>query len=381
MRRLLPIVTALLLSSCNNELVSPVNGAPGVTPAKKIGHVFIIILENENADTTFGPTSPAPYLALALPAQGAFLSQYFGTGHLSLDNYISMVSGQGPNLQTQADCQFYTDFNFIGMTVPGPSGQAIGTGCVYPASIKTVANQLQDAGLSWKGYMEDMGNDVARDGSATCAHPALNSQDKTQSAAANDSYAARHNPFVYFHSIIDDQANCDARVVALPALNIDLASVATTPNYVFITPSLCHDGHDAPCANGEPGGLVSADEFLKIWVPKIVGSPAFKQDGLLIVTFDEAEADPQSPTSSDASACCGESVGPNSPLPGIFGLGGGRVGAVLLSPLIKPGTVSDVPYNHYSMLRSVEDIFGLEPLGNAAASGLVSFGDDVFASR
>ena len=63
----------------------------------------------------------------------------------------------------------------------------------------------------------------------------------------------------------------------------------TTPNFSVISPNLCHDGHDAPCANGEPGGLSSIDAWLREWVPVITGCPAFKQDGLLLITFDEAE--------------------------------------------------------------------------------------------
>ena len=63
------------------------------------------------------------------------------------------------------------------------------------------------------------------------------------------------------------------------------------------------------------------------------------------------------------------------------GPGGGRIGAVLLSPFIAPGTVSDVPYNHYSLLRSVEDIFGLPHLGYAGVAGLKAFGADVYTLR
>jgi hypothetical protein len=95
----------------------------------------------------------------------------------------------------------------------------------------------------------------------------------------------------------------------------------------------------------------------------------------LIITFDESDS-----TDEDAStACCGEKGLPGeSQLPGFSGPGGGRVGAVLLSRFIKPGTVSEVAYNHYSMLRYVEDQFGLEHLGHAGQSGLQPFGSDVF---
>jgi hypothetical protein len=235
--------------------------------------------------------------------------------------------------------------------------------------VKTLADQLQAKGLVWKGYMQDMGNDPTRE-AASCAHPALNSPDGTQKATAKDSYATRHNPFVYFHSIIDSPL-CNQRVVPLTALPQDLASAADTPAFSFITPSLCDDGHDAPCADNRPGGLTSADLFLREWVPRITGSAAFADGGLLIVTFDEAD-------SSDASACCGEGPGVNSPMPGIVGPGGGRVGAVLLSPYIKPGTVSRQPYNHYSLLRSLETLFSVSPLGLAGASGVNVVGADVF---
>jgi hypothetical protein len=93
------------------------------------------------------------------------------------------------------------------------------------------------------------------------------------------------------------------------------------------------------------------------------------------VTYYEAEVDEEG-----SKACCGEPTGPNTPQPGIFGRGGGRTGTVLLSPFIRGGTVNETPYNHYSLLRSVEDLFGLAHLGYAGMAGLKPFGDEVFAS-
>ncbi|MDQ1433851.1 MAG: phosphatidylinositol-3-phosphatase, partial [Actinomycetota bacterium] len=164
-------------------------------------------------------------------------------------------------------------------------GQAVGTGCVYPVGVPTIANQLAGRGFTWKGYMQDMDASTTQ---PTCRHPAIDSVDNTQAARVGDQYAARHNPFVYFHSIIDSPA-CAVRVVGLSRLPRDLQKVSTTPNLSYITPNLCNDGHDAPCVDGRPGGLVSSDAWLKLWIPKILASPAFRQDGLLIVTFDEAE--------------------------------------------------------------------------------------------
>ncbi|MDQ2896814.1 MAG: alkaline phosphatase family protein, partial [Actinomycetota bacterium] len=318
-----------------------------------IRHVFIIVLENESASTTFAPGSPAPYLATTLRSQGAYVPNYYGVGHNSNDNYIAMISGQAPNVQTQADCQNFTDM--LPGTI-GAGGQALGTGCVYPTTVPTIASQLETAGFTWRSYNEDMGAAPARE-TSVCAHPAINATDNTQTATATDEYATRHNPFVYFHGIIDDTSLCNTHVVGLHALTQDLtAPPPAAPNYSFITPGLCNAGHDAPCKNGQPGGLVSADRFLQTWVPRITASPAYRQDGLLMVLFDEAGG-------QEPSSCCGEIPGPGSPMPGITGPGGGPTGAVLLSPCIAPGTVTRTAYNHYSMLASVEDSFGLSHIG------------------
>jgi hypothetical protein len=346
--------------------------APPATAAPpKIGHVFVIVLENENASQTFSAGSGAPYLTQTLKAQGAYVPGYYGIGHYSLDNYLAMISGQAPTTATQADCPDFVD---VLPGTPAADGQVLGQGCVYPTAVQTVAGQLRAKGLTWKGYMEDMGDDPVRDNGVSCAHPALGSPDTTQQASATDQYATRHNPFVYFHSIIDDAAACQARDVPLTRLPADLGTVASTPNLSFITPDLCHDGHDATCADGGQGGLPGADAFLRDWVPRITASPAYKRDGLLVIAFDEASNDP--------SACCAEQSGPNTLNPGgpFVGPGGGRTGAVLLSPTIAPGTVSTQNYNHYSLLRSVEDAFGLAHLGYAAAPGLRPFGSDIFTA-
>jgi hypothetical protein len=378
----------------------------GIVPAKtlaspnnsddshhRIKHVFVIILENEGFDVTFGTNSKAPFLSKTLPSQGVLLTQYYGTGHVSLDNYVAMISGQAATPETRNDCQVFQDFALTGLTA---DGQAIGNGCVYPASVKTLPDQLNAIGKTWRGYMEDMGNDPSRE-SATCGHPALNSVDHTQSSEApsaavplGDQYASRHNPFVYFHSIIDS-LDCASHVVNLNLLPQDLQHESDTPNFVFITPNLCNDGHDAPCKNGQPGGLVSADAFLQKWIPLITASTAYQRDGLIVIAFDEGGLTIQ-PTATGLSIfapglfCCNEQPGPNlAPFPQSTNItstvslafqsyGGDRTGAVLLSPFLEPGTVSNTPFNHYSLLKSLEDIFDTDAyLGYAGAPGLVGF--------
>ena len=368
-------------------------GAQAAVTPPAIGHVFVIVLENESFEVTFGPKSPARYLARTLPAHGVLLTHYYGTGHYSLDNYLAMISGQAANPDTRDDCETFSDFVATGTT---PDGQAIGHGCVYPANVLTLADELKAVGKDWRGYFEDMGNDPAREASS-CAHPAIGAADGTQKAQKpsatvpkGDQYAVRHNPFVYFHSIIDSP-DCATHVVRLEQLTEDLASAASTPAFSFVTPSLCSDGHDTPCVDHRPGGLRSADAFLREWVPRILASEAYRKDGLLIVTFDEGESE-STPDGNgghtvryEGEMCCNQQPGPNL---GAFpetkkyahatvtigDFGGDRTGTVLLSPFLTPGTRSATPFNHYSLLRTIEDLLGTgRHLGYAGQVGLVGF--------
>ena len=399
-RRVAVIGTAA--AACGTALAGIGTSAPTAATVPPIGHVFVIVLENESFAKTFGnPSPPATqtYLDRTLPSMGVLLTQYYGTGHVSNDNYVAMVSGQAPNPQNQGDCPLFDDLVPLGMVAPD---QVEGTGCVFPASVPTIGNQLTAAGLSWKDYDEDMGNIPLRDGGTTCGHPIVDTPDITQLALPGDGYATRHNPFVYFHSVIDDSAYCGAHVVPLGSssgsgsgLAADLASASTTPNLSFIVPDLCDDGHDPAIPSGSlpslpvlgtpslpvvsgctnessPGGPTAASAFLSTWVPRITSSPAFAADGMLVVLFDEA-------STTDSTACCGETPGPNSPKPGITGPGGGRTGAVVVSPFTLPGTTSSTPYNHYSLLASLENIFGLGRLG-MAQTVTTTFGSDVYSA-
>ena len=116
-----------------------------------IRHVFVIMLENQDYSATFGSPTVDPYLAHTLPSQGALLTNYYGIGHFSNDNYAGFISGQPPNSANQLDClgSGYTDilggFDEI-------AGIQQGAGCVFPSGVTTLANQLDADGLTWKGY-------------------------------------------------------------------------------------------------------------------------------------------------------------------------------------------------------------------------------------
>jgi hypothetical protein len=438
-------------------------------PPGAVKHLLVIDLENEDFARTFGPASPAVYLNTTLLSQGELVTHYFATSHVSLGNYIAQVSGQGPTLSTNNDCLNLASLThppvvggFIDV-LPGTDaadqqlfpGQVVGDGCVYPAPAGgargaiTIGDQLdalhkggESGHLAWRGYAEDMGEDPARDygtpdstGGTDCAHPAIGGNDNSNSAAPSDQYATRHNPFVYFHSVIDDVARCNAHVVPLgkvtPGRNgspdvfqghlyEDLRKIETTPAFMFVTPNLCNDGHDATCAgqNVEDstdasghnlGGLVGADLWLKHWMPMIFASPAYRSGQLLVVlTFDESGLIDARSCPQANQADCHAPAGPNvsnfgfSSVLALFHLqtapsgpnvypGGGQVGAVLFNRLfIEPGTINTTGYyNHFSALRSYEDLLGitrggddgLGHIGFAALPGVQPFGDDVFNAR
>jgi hypothetical protein len=125
--------------------------------------------------------------------------------------------------------------------------------------------------------------------------------------------------------------------------------------------------------------MAAADGFLQKIVPEITSSKAYKESGLLVITVDEA---PSSGEYADSSSCCGQPSFPSLPAPaGAIGKpGGGQVGALLLSPFVKGGNLDQDEYNHFSLLRTVEDLFGLSHLGYAAGKTVSSFSPSLFSA-
>jgi phosphatidylinositol-3-phosphatase len=348
----------------------------------RVKHVFVVMLDDEPYATAFGPASPAHYLAGTLEHKGELLVRYYAVAHEQLANGIALLSGQGPTPQTAQNCPTYDDLT-PGTT--GSDGQVSGDGCVYPSATQTLAGQLTAKHLKWRAYVEGMDEGAGTAGvgvppaaGGACGHPALGAADPTsvQTPLVGQTYATWRNPFVYFHSVIDS-ATCASDDVGLSRLKTDLASAKGTPSFSYIVPDRCHDGNVTPCALGAPAGMGAADGFLGKIVPEILGSKAYKEGGLLAITVDEA---PSSGEFADSSSCCGQPRFPNLPAPaGSIGPpGGGQVGALLLSPFIKGGGTDQGTYNHFSLLRTVEDLFGLPNLGYAAGKEVSSFSPSLF---
>jgi hypothetical protein len=307
----------------------------GIAPAK-IKHVWLIILENKSYDASFTGLNHNTYLWQTLPRQGVLLKNYYGTGHFSQDNYISLVSGQATESDTQSDCPFYNRFaghvdltgslhsnpNFGQMTsAAGPNAAPGANGCVYPAAVPTLFNQLDKAHVSWKGYAQDLDNPDPGSaphsvGVQSCGAPfaqpgpaGSTTQANPGSANATDQYVPKHFPFPWFESILGS-GDCNAKHIANVFSNHgglyhDLKHESSTPAFSWITPDNCSDAHDAVCHGNNlsggfanpttpkaplnyTGGLYAADLFLAHVVPEIEASKAFKDGGLIDITFDEA---------------------------------------------------------------------------------------------
>ncbi|HWO47429.1 MAG TPA: alkaline phosphatase family protein [Solirubrobacterales bacterium] len=293
-----------------------------------VQHVFWISLASPGYEAAFGASPQMPYLASELRPQGLLLTNYSLLDTGALPNGIAAISGQAPTAATKAGCPSYED-------------------CLYEVETLSLADQLVGARLRWHGYFEGMTDVEGKPDN--CVHPEPEAGELTTA----DGYSSRLNPFVFFHSLLD-LGDCDENDVPLSELAGDLKKADSTANLSYISPGLCNAGFRGTCPEGTAEGAAAADAFLAKVVPEILASPAYKQDGLLIVSFGAADpappADPAAPVADPK-----------------------KVGALLASPLLAPGATDGAAYNPYSLLRSIEDLFALEPLGAAGGAKVRSF--------
>jgi len=243
-----------------------VSASPSPTPAPAPSHVFVIVLENRSYSQLIGD----PYIASLAAAYG-IATNYHGVSHPSLPNYLALTSGSTWGI---------ADDGFHALPAGG------------------IGAQLTAAGIDWRAYMEGM-----TDGCYRSPSP----------------YALKHNPFAYYGS------TCPAQVVPFTQFPTDMNG--TVPRFVWITPNLCHDGHD--CSNAV------AEGWLAQTVPVILATSAWRDGGVLFITWDEGEDSANS----------------------------------VLTLVIHPDPLlhqSSLAYNHYSLLATIEDQLGLGRLGLAA---------------
>jgi hypothetical protein len=271
-------------------------------PPQRYQHVMWIWFENHSYNKIVG-SSDAPYLNDTVATKCAVATNYHNASHPSLPNYLAATSGLTNGVSS--DCS--------------PSSCS--------STSPSIFKQLEDAGLSWKGYAESMPRNCA--------------------IFDKQPYAARHNPPVYYNDI---KQTCGANDVPLGepsggTFDNDLTNDAL-PSFAFITPNLCSDMHSCPVHNG--------DDWLKTWLPKIVASPAYSAGNTAVfVTFDEggggSHGEDCASTSNTDESC--------------------HIATFVLGPAVPPGAQVGTWFSHYSLLRATEAMLGLKTyLGNAATA-------------
>ncbi len=250
-------------------------------------HIVLIVFENEGYQSVIG-SALMPNLN-ALAKQYVLLNNYFARTHPSLPNYISLVSGDTQKITS--DC----------------------TTCFVNAP--NLADEIEASGRTWKSYEESM--------PSACF------------VGDASPYAQKHDPFLYFDSIRNNPARCQQSIVPLTQLDTDLAA-NQLPNFSFITPNLCNDGHNC--------SVEVADKWLAQMVNKLQSSPALGQNSLIIITFDESGTD-------STASCCGMPA-----------KAGGQVATILISPQAKAGYVDNAPYSHFSLLKTILAAWALPDL-------------------
>jgi phosphatidylinositol-3-phosphatase len=301
---------------------------PEAPEAGPIKHVFLVSLASPGYEAAFGNGAQMPYLAGELRPQGVLLTDYSLLDSAPLPNAFATVAGQPPTEASRAGCPDVEE-------------------CLYDVETLTLPDQLAGARLSWHGYFEGMADGEGKPDNCVPPDPAASG------AETESGYSPSLNPFVFFHTLLD-LGDCDENDVPFDELAGDLKKTDATASFSYISPNLCNAGFRGKCPEGAPDGAVAADAFLAKVVPEILASPAYKADGLVIVSF--GAADPAPPTDPGTA--------PEDPR---------KVGALLLSPLLAPGGTDGAQYNPYSLLRSVEDLFALEPLGKAGGAKVHSF--------
>jgi hypothetical protein len=241
--------------------------SPGEEPLPEIKHAFLIVLGENSYESTYGTTAEAPYLSRVLPGKGELLPNYYGVTGGVLANEIAMLSGQGPTVETTANCPSYTAIS--PGTVSETAEQVEGTGCVYGKEVKSLPTQLEEKGLTWRAYVEDMENGGSIGQPFRCRKPTLGGPDGTI-PGPGDQYANWRNPVVYFSAIAESREECEKHDVGYELLTHDLQFKKATPSLSLIFPDACHSGGEVECEPGAPKGAQGITEELKTLVPAIM---------------------------------------------------------------------------------------------------------------
>ena len=287
------------------------NSAPRVTATiPRYQHIFLMVMENHDYDDIIG-SSQAPHLN-ALAKQYGLATNYWAVTHPSEPNYVAMIGG-----------------SFFGIIDDNSYKQ-------NAVKAPNLGTQLEAARLTWKSYQQGL--------------PAVGYTGET-GYSGGDVYASKHNPFMNFLTYYpaNQRAAALANVVPASQLSTDLASGAV-PNFSFISPGLCHDMHGDPACADDSNLMRAGDTYAYDTVNQIMASSMWSQgNNAIIITWDESTP--------------GISLGP-----GNITSDGGHVATIVITSHGPRGVKDNTAYNHYALLLSIEDAFGLDCLQNSCPS-------------
>ena len=381
---IVPLLVACGSSSgeSSNESVAPATQALQAPASRdddgrlQFKHIFFIMMENHATNEIIGNTADAPYIN-QLASHAAVAMNYFGVTHPSLPNYLAVFSGSFQGVWD--DCKAGASVTCAPEEfVPG-SGDGTDGNYLTPAEItsatakpnwfagRNLVDQLESKHLTWRAYMQSMPE-----------------SDKTVEYAPTDPatgsaiklYAQKHNPFMYFSNIRNNPARMN-EIVSMNGFDRDLES-KHVPNFVWISPDQCHDMHGvspssaatlgipscgSPASGLDHGAIALGDAFLKDTIGKIMHSHAWEEGAAIVVAWDEDDY-------AGFSGCCESPRGENGVV-----LGGANAPAFVVTSRGGHAMKSNVAFNHYSLLATIEHIWGLGCLGESCEiprSGLMT---------
>jgi hypothetical protein len=345
LHRLTPLLAAAALLACAAAVPAAAAGLEGVP---RYDHVFVIVEENKDYSQILDPAA-APNIA-GLAAQYGNATQFFGEVHPSEANYVALLGGDTFGIHD--DDAYYCK---AGSTQPFCEGAAAPGYVDHTIRAPHLGDQLLAAGLSWKGYSESL----PQAGSLAVVAGDPRFPDGGRKTAL---YASKHSGFMNFADVQTDPRRAE-RIVGFDQLERDLATGAV-PTFALVVPNQCNEMHGLhgegipdDCESANKAGLIRrGDAVVGELVRQIQASPVWKASGnvAIVITFDEGAG-------KTREGCC--AVTPDAP----SNFGGGHIPTLVITNHGVRGVRDDTPYNHYSLLRTLEDAFGLkEHLGHAA---------------
>ncbi|HEX3406525.1 MAG TPA: alkaline phosphatase family protein [Caulobacteraceae bacterium] len=306
----------------------------------RYAHIVVIVEENKNYEQILDPAT-APNIA-GLAAKYGDASQFFGEVHPSEANYVALLGGDTFGIHD--DDGFYCHAGLVGPACPG----ALVPGYAdHTVRAPHLGDQLEAKGLTWKGYYESLPAPGSL--ATTASDPALDHG--TGSAAL---YASKHSGFMNFYDVQHDPQRA-GHIVSFRELDADLAS-GQLPSFALIVPNQCNEMHGlggpglpADCAGRNLAGLIRrGDAEVGALVARVQATPAWRssQNVAVVITFDEG-------TGKTREGCCG--VTPEA----ASNFGGGHIPTIVITNHGPRGLKDATPYNHYSLLRTMEDAFGI----------------------